>query len=428
MKELSTLLLLCLSAAYAQAQGVSGLLGHWNMDSTVNDVSGSGHNGHANNIVAAPGADGVAGHGYYFNGSNSFIGVPASPAFNVQKYTICSRVKVMGYYSGNCQFNTILTRGNMGTGVGNYFAAFFDNSNCTGFDSTTECFMTQAEFRPVASPGIFYTPAIVSNTWHNVVSTFNDTVYKTYVNGVLVNTATLTAASVPMGTSSDSISIGLSTMDVAAGYPYPFKGVIDDIRLYDRALTDSESVHYGDTCGRITSEPVSVHTAVGSTCSFTTTTNFMNPIYQWQQNTGSGFTNLVATLPYSGVTSNSLTITGVTTAFIGSQYRCIITNSWGCADTTNTDTLFSPVGVVEVMAMNDVTIIPNPAHNIISVQLTNNNGNGTVELINTIGQLVGKQAISSATTSMDISALPTGLYIAVVRVNGEVVVKKVEKL
>ncbi|PQJ11598.1 hypothetical protein CJD36_007320 [Flavipsychrobacter stenotrophus] len=78
--------------------------------------------------------------------------------------------------------------------------------------------------------------------------------------------------------------------------------------------------------------------------------------------------------------------------------------------------------------MNDVTIIPNPAHNIISVQVTNSNTNGTVELINTIGQLVGKQAISSGTTSMDISALPTGLYIAVVHVNGAMVVKKVQKL
>ena len=47
-----------------------------------------------------------------------------------------------------------------------------------------------------------------------------------------------------MGTSTDSLAIGKDIYAAAIGYPYYFKGYIDDIKIYNRALADSEIHKY----------------------------------------------------------------------------------------------------------------------------------------------------------------------------------------
>jgi len=51
--------------------------------------------------------------------------------------------------------------------------------------------------------------------------------------------------------------------------------------------------------------------------------------YQWQENCGSGWNNLSNNATYSGTTTNTLTITGVTLLINGCQYRCVVTNDAG---------------------------------------------------------------------------------------------------
>ncbi|MBI5858871.1 MAG: M36 family metallopeptidase [Sphingobacteriales bacterium] len=46
--------------------------------------------------------------------------------------------------------------------------------------------------------------------------------------------------------------------------------------------------------------------------------------YQWQVNTGSGFTDLTNVAPYSGVTTATMTITGTTVSMNNYQFRCVI--------------------------------------------------------------------------------------------------------
>lgn len=48
--------------------------------------------------------------------------------------------------------------------------------------------------------------------------------------------------------------------------------------------------------------------------------------YQWQVNTGLGFTNIVNGGVYSGATTDSLVITGATFSMNGYQYQCIVSN------------------------------------------------------------------------------------------------------
>src|SRR5439155_700289 len=57
------------------------------------------------------------------------------------------------------------------------------------------------------------------------------------------------------------------------------------------------------------------------------------PTYQWQVSTdgGASFANLTNAAPYSGVTTATLTLTGVTAGLTGARYRAIATNNAGTA-------------------------------------------------------------------------------------------------
>jgi len=67
-----------------------------------------------------------------------------------------------------------------------------------------------------------------------------------------------------------------------------------------------------------------------------TVTGTPTPTLQWQVSTNGGgtFTNLANGAPYSGVTTASLTLTGVTTALNNNQYRLAATNSAGTVTST----------------------------------------------------------------------------------------------
>jgi hypothetical protein len=75
------------------------------------------------------------------------------------------------------------------------------------------------------------------NNWYNVVFTFNGQELKQYINGVLITSNSL--AGFTLNTVGNSgISIGVS--DQANGHWSPFGGKIDDIGLWNRALTQQE--------------------------------------------------------------------------------------------------------------------------------------------------------------------------------------------
>lgn len=136
---------------------------------------------------------------------------------------------------------------------------------------------------------------------------------------------------------------------------------VDDIRLYSEPavyiksnLFNSSSlllstadtitrITVGCTTAAITASPVSVSTCAGNNTSFSVTASGTTPAYQWQVNTGSGFTNLTNTAPYSGVTTSTLTITGVTAGMNNYQYRCVVSN--GCTAAINSSAATLTVGV-----------------------------------------------------------------------------------
>lgn len=77
----------------------------------------------------------------------------------------------------------------------------------------------------------------------------------------------------------------------------------------------------------VTTQPVNATACDGSATSFTVAGSGPGVIYQWQVNTGSGFVNVPAAAPYSGGTTGTLTVSPVTPAMSGYQYRALLSNA-----------------------------------------------------------------------------------------------------
>ncbi len=404
------------------AQPSMGLVGHWDMNGTANDVSGNGHDGHGNNLTPAPGSDGVMGHAWYFNGINSSISIPYSPAFNVSNYSIVARFNVKGFYAGPCHYNMIFMRGHSPGGLGgDYFYLAFSDApaglGCSGpLDSSLEAISTIAYssamwMGPTDISSFDYTPHISKDVWYTVVATFNDTAYKIYVNNVLKSTSVITTPGVPMATGTDSAYIGFDMIDASIGYPYTFKGYIDDIALYNRVLSDSEIVQFSDSCGSVSLEPASVTVPVGGTATYNIGATITGATYRWQQNSGSGFVNLANGGQYSGVTTNTLTVTGVTASMNGYLYKCQVANhlDMPCSDASSAASLtVSSLGVNDITATDFIALYPNPAHAQLTIITS---GSGTdLTINNPLGQAVYKTKIDGEQVTIDIADLPAGVY------------------
>ena len=80
----------------------------------------------------------------------------------------------------------------------------------------------------------------------------------------------------------------------------------------------------------ITTQPLASTICAGSNTTFTAVASNATG-YQWQVNTGSGFTNITDSPIYSGATTSSLTVTGATANMTGYVYRAVISGSTGCS-------------------------------------------------------------------------------------------------
>lgn len=243
LKYLIAIIISVCCSFFASAQLTNGLIAHWDFNGNVNDVSGNGHNGTAFNITYTTGKAGAANTAAVFNGTSSYVFVPYQSDLNMNNYTICAMVKPTGYYTGACQVNVILARGTEPQ-AGYYRLCYmdniYDNGNCAFLDTSKEVFMTNAGVVTEVNSFLSrrYTPTITTQNWYCVVGTFDGTQFKLYVNNVLMSTTGISSGTI--GSSNEALAIGAYRFGQSVNFPYWLNGAIDDIRLYNRALSQTE--------------------------------------------------------------------------------------------------------------------------------------------------------------------------------------------
>jgi gliding motility-associated-like protein len=216
------------------------------LDFNGNTQDKSGNNNHATNFGAMPvaGKDGVANTAYRFDGINDYMKVNHHSSLNNSNITLTILIKPNGFYNGTCYGNQIMKKGQTDFVNGEYGMIYspgaFTNS-CYQFDTFHQNY---AGFtynnRPSANLNNI-APYVKSGQWDCLVYTKDSDSSKFYINGILK----YATSSVNHGTNFDDVFIG--KMDNSQ-YPYWLNGDIDDIRIYNRALSASEVKGYCGTC------------------------------------------------------------------------------------------------------------------------------------------------------------------------------------
>lgn len=247
------------------------------------------------------------------------------------------------------------------------------------------------------------TTTISTDIWYNVTCTWNGQTIKMYVNGIL-DTSINSTNTLSNMFSPSYFAIGALPGTGGSGC----YSSIDNVAFWSSSLGSSEVFQLYQSqlncCSdSIISQPSSTSfRTIPGTAHFTTSHSDSSATFQWQQNNGTGWTNLTNFGIYSGTTTDSITLTGITTSLNNYGFRCLISS---CnMDTTEVATLtvVDNIGIEE--PSNALTVSPNPTSGLVSINL---NSITKYNVYNISGQKVDGGKTEG---QIDLTHLPAGRY------------------
>ncbi len=204
----------------------SGLVGYWKFDegsgTTAYDSSGNGNNGVISNPVWSSGKLGGA---LSFGDVGNFVKVLNSQSLNPSKLTI----SVWVYPRSTRTYPGIIDKDGYYAGSQGYSLTLYSTTSAL-------CFETWLPYWAILSNSI-----LPLNTWNYVVATFDgNNIEKIYINGVLDSTGNSSSGISP--TADGILGIGARVNDTGetGAYNDRFDGKIDEVAIYNRALSSTE--------------------------------------------------------------------------------------------------------------------------------------------------------------------------------------------
>ena len=213
-----------------------GLVAYYNFNGgNLDDSSGYSNNIAFNNATKAADRFGHSNNAYLFDGANSYMRVPSSPSLNPDNITLFAIVKINGFNMNNCHSNQIFGKGYPDYANGFYNLRFndFSTSCISSPNINNEIFSGEyGDDNPQGSDAGVGSDTVFAKTgeWYYIVYTYDGITAKLYINGQVKNTL---QKSVPFTDNSNDLYIGRHE---DPPYPYYFNGIIDEIRIYNRAL------------------------------------------------------------------------------------------------------------------------------------------------------------------------------------------------
>ena len=314
-------LLLSLLATIARADITSGLV----LNLTMDDVSGStAHDATANHLDAtlvnmptdnSEWVPGLISGGLQFDGTKVQYATNSGAALNAvitnKVFTLAVWVKASNLSSGSAILAKATPSGHESCVIdvnANHWRFFVRNASAVA-----------TQLNPT-------TPTTNGN-WTHLVAVFSQPsgIMQMYINGTLAATTTPPAT---LWTDAHEMSVGNRQSGTAYNMP-PFGGLIDDVRVYSRALSASDITElyaYGNHAWSpvaFSSTPLGGSRYVGDVFAFSAQTVYatiplfpLSPVfYQWYHINGANVTNLV-----NNATNSSLTLTNLQLADGGSYF------------------------------------------------------------------------------------------------------------
>ncbi|HEX9868122.1 MAG TPA: LamG domain-containing protein, partial [Candidatus Tectomicrobia bacterium] len=211
-----------------------GLVGFWSFDgkdmSGVHAYDKSG-NGNRGELTGGPvRSSGKLGQALSFDGSNDYVdmGVGARALLdNLPQITVSAWIKASGAISDRAVVDAATCTGAQGGGIFQLFVGY-PSAGTAGFEIYPDDQVSQ-----VAGES---TVQVTDNQWHLLTGVYSGLQVAIYVDGRKENAATIGAVLLEPDTTA-SVEVG-GHCNGTAGHEFP--GTIDDVRIYNRALSADE--------------------------------------------------------------------------------------------------------------------------------------------------------------------------------------------
>ncbi len=242
MKKYSFLLLLTLFVSQMMAQNVpsyvptNGLVGWWPFNGNANDESGNGNNGTVNGATLTADRDGKANSAYSFGGINQWIDVQSNQNLNLKgEITISAWIFKSEFFK---RYEAIIIKDQNGTNTQNINYKFqLSKSNALDFYTSRGYSATKFD----------------SVKWNFFVGINTKDTIKLYLNNILVFKSSNQFNNNDLTNNLLALSFGrlpYNELSEPGNERMYFNGKLDDIAIYNRALTQEEitKLYNGNLC------------------------------------------------------------------------------------------------------------------------------------------------------------------------------------
>jgi hypothetical protein len=247
-----------------------GLVGYWPFDegsgTTANDYSGNGNTGTLTN--GPTWVTGQLNRALNFNGTNQYVSLSTGTGIPISNssYTLSVWFKATSLGSRD----GLVGWGNYGVGNNLVNALrLTDSGECSGGQGVINYWW--------GNDLTLCSTRVTANAWHHVVAEYNGTTRIIYVDGVSIGSDTPVGHNVP---NTSNFKIGVTNG------ADPFPGSIDDVRIYNRALSANDvKLLYQQGLAQVTKAKLGTNPIV------IPAQNFLNGLVgYWPMEEGSGAT------------------------------------------------------------------------------------------------------------------------------------------
>ena len=378
----------------------NGLVGWWPFNGNANDESGNGNNGTVNGATLTSDRFGNNAQAYAYDGVDDRIEIAHNQTLNCSAVSISVWFNTNNFLASN-GFGPHLLSKRETSGWGNSF-----QMNVGINQTQNACW---ADWSISSNGGIYFNNSTILNTgnWFNLVYTHDGTNVKLFLNGTLVQTIVS-----PGLLTFNTLPLWIGARPNAGNNSSWFNGKLDDIGIWNRALTQQEITDLYNGCQiSVNTQPINQTININNNAQFITSSSDPAASYQWQTDLGVGFQNLNSVGQYSGSTNDTLTVSNVTLTNNNQPFRCIV-SSGSCSDTSNVAvlTVNNNVGINETSRDNLFSVFPNPAQSIINVKTDSKLLGSVYSIFDNNGRIVQTGKINSENTTIELGNLSSGIY------------------
>ncbi len=288
----------------------SGMMAWWRGEGNASDVLGTSPGSVVGSVTYRAGE---VGQGFSFSNSSGYVSIPDSALLD----SISNRFTLEVWFKNN------------NTGNNGDWAGIVCKGN-TAWRLQATAFAKTVTFSATGtSADVVGTRNVNDGQWHHAAGVYNGTNIFLYVDGTL-DTALPSTGSIAQ----NNYPVAIGANANPPGVVYYFNGMVDEVSIYNRALSSNEiaAIYLAGSFGKcaptppaITVQPTGRTNVGGTLATFDVTATGTAPLtYIWQKNA----------TPIGSPSTNSLALGNVTRTNSGT-YRVVVTNALGSATSSN---------------------------------------------------------------------------------------------